>query len=142
MGRRRKASNSSIKFFRKVGFNKPFFSSNKSRGDVSVIAVERGILEKNIIESFRRVITRRLKRLGKINIPLTFNIPISAKPKGMRMGKGKGKISKYVARVGSGTVLLDIHTFNMPIAAEALSKSLYKLPLKTEIRLRNSFFND
>jgi large subunit ribosomal protein L16 len=142
MGSKRKASNVSIKFFRKVGYNKSFFSSNKPRGDVSVIALERAFLEKNIMESFRRVITRGLNRLGKINIPLTFNTPFSAKPSGIRMGKGKGKISKHIARVSSGTVLLEIHTYNRPAAAKALLKALHKLPIKTEIRLRTFFFND
>jgi len=64
MGSKRKASNVSIKLFRKVGYNKSFFSSNKQRGDVSIIALERGFLEKKCygicptsyytrIESFR-----------------------------------------------------------------------------------------
>lgn len=138
----RKASNVSIKAFRKVGYNKPFFSSNKPRGDLSIIAVERGILEKSVIESFRRVVTRRLNRLGQIKIPLTFNIPCSAKPSGIRMGKGKGKVFKHIARVSSGTVLLEIHTYNTLIAVKALCKALNKLPIKVEIRLRTLFFND
>jgi len=91
MGSKRKASNVSIKLFRKVGYNKSFFSSNKQRGDVSIIALERGFLEKNVMESVRRVITRELNRSGKINIPLAFDTPFSAKPSGIRMGKGKGK---------------------------------------------------
>ena len=49
MGSKRKASNVSIKLFRKVGYNKSFFSSNKQRGDVSIIALERGFLEKNVM---------------------------------------------------------------------------------------------
>lgn len=139
---KRKSRNVSTKFFRKVGYNKPFISSNKPKGDVCLIAVERGFLEKEILESFRRVVTRKLNRLGKISIPLAFNMPCSAKPSGIRMGKGKGKISKYVARVSSGTVLLEIHTYNKLNAAKALSKALKKLPLRTNIRLRSSFFND
>jgi large subunit ribosomal protein L16 len=139
---KRKASNVAIKLFRKVGYNKSFFSSNKQKGDVSIIALERGFLEKNTLESVRRVITRELNRSGKINIPLAFNTPFSAKPSGIRMGKGKGKISKNIARVSVGTILLEINTYNDTNAAKALKKALHKLPLKTEIRLRSSFFND
>jgi len=142
MGSKRKASNVSIKLFRKVGYNKSFFSSNKQRGDVSIIALERGFLEKNVMESVRRVITRELNRSGKINIPLAFDTPFSAKPSGIRMGKGKVKISKHISRVSSGTVLLEIYTYNSALAAKALNKALHKLPIKTEIRLRTSFFND
>ena len=138
----RKASNVAIKLFRKVGYNKSFFSSNKQKGDVSIIALERGFLEKNTLESVRRVITRELNRSGKINIPLAFNTPFSAKPSGIRMGKGKGKISKNIAPVSVGTILLEINTYNDTNAAKALKKALHKLPLKTEIRLRSSFFND
>lgn len=139
---KRKASNVAIKLFRKVGYNKSFFSSKKQKGDVSIIALERGFLEKNTLESVRRVITRELNRSGKINIPLAFNTPFSAKPSGIRMGKGKGKISKNIARVSVGTILLEINTYNDTNAAKALKKALHKLPLKTEIRLRSSFFND
>ena len=142
MGSRKNAPNISIKYFRKVGYNKSFISSNRAKGDVSVIALERGILDKNVIESFRRSITRRLNRLGKIIIPLSFNVSISAKPSGIRMGKGKGKIIKHVARVSSGTVLLEIHTYEKLVAARSLLKALHKLPIKTEVKLRSLFFND
>jgi large subunit ribosomal protein L16 len=139
---KRKASNVSIKFFRKVGYNKPFFGSISQKGDVSIISLERGFLEKNVIESVRRVITRELNRSGKINIPLSFNIPCSSKPSGIRMGKGKGKISKTIARISNGTILLEIFTYDNIKALIALKKAVKKLPFKTEIRLRSSFFND
>jgi len=67
---KRKASNVAIKFFRKVGYNKPLFGAVSQKGDVSIIALERGFLQKSVIESVRRVITRELNRSGKINIPL------------------------------------------------------------------------
>jgi large subunit ribosomal protein L16 len=139
---KRKASNVAIKFFRKVGYNKPFLGPIRQKGDVSIIALERGSLEKNTIESVRRVITRELNRSGKINIPLPFNIPCSSKPSGIRMGKGKGKISKTIARISNGTVLLEIFTYDKVKALTALQKAVKKLPFKTEIRLRSSFFND
>jgi large subunit ribosomal protein L16 len=139
---KRKASNVAIKFFRKVGYNKPFLGPICQKGDVSIIALERGSLEKNTIESVRRVITRELNRSGKINIPLPFNIPCSSKPSGIRMGKGKGKISKTIARISNGTVLLEIFTYDKVKALTALQKAVKKLPFKTEIRLRSSFFND
>lgn len=139
---KRKSSNISIKFFRKVGFNKPFSLSGSQKGDASIISLERGILEKRTMESVRRVITRELNRSGKINIPLSFSIPFSSKPSGIRMGKGKGKISKKIARISVGTVLLEIYTYNSLSAKKALKKAVKKLPFKTEIKLRTSYFND
>lgn len=137
---KRKASNVAIKFFRKVGYNKPFFGAVSQKGDVSIIALERGFLQKNVIESVRRVITRELNRSGKINIPLSFNIPCTSKPSGIRMGKGKGKISKSIARISNGTVLLEIFTYDKIKASIALGKAVKKLPFKTKIKLRSSFF--
>ena len=61
MGSKRKASNVSIKLFRKVGYNKSFFSSNKQRGDVSIIALERGFLEKNVMEYNTKVASSQAK---------------------------------------------------------------------------------
>jgi ribosomal protein L16/L10AE len=74
---KKRSVNISAKFFRKVGYNKPFISSNKPKGDVCLIATERGVIKKEVLESFRRVVTKKLNRLGKISIPLTFNIPCS-----------------------------------------------------------------
>jgi len=142
MSSKRKASNVAIKLFRKVGYQKSFFLSNKPKGNVSIVALERGFLEKNTLESVRRVITRELSRSGKINIPVGFNTPFSAKPSGIRMGKGKGKIAKHIARISAGTVLLEIFTYNTLGASKALKKALHKLPIKTEIRHRDRFFND
>jgi ribosomal protein L16/L10AE len=58
------------------------------------------------------------------------------------MGKGKGKISKTIARISNGTILLEIFTYDNIKALIALKKAVKKLPFKTEIRSRSSFFND
>lgn len=140
MSSKRKKSNTVIKLFRKVSYQKPFHLSKKIKADIAIVALERGILEKNVLEATRRVITRELNRSGKINIPLSFDMPLSAKPSGIRMGKGKGKVSKNIARISTGTVLLEIFTFNTLNAAKALQKSLQKIPLKSEVRFKKSFF--
>lgn len=45
------------------------------------------------IEAARRVISRRLKKKTKIWIRSFPNLPLTAKPKEVRMGKGKGNVN-------------------------------------------------
>lgn len=44
------------------------------------------------MEAARRIIAKRLKKKAKIWIRTFPNIPITAKPKEVRMGKGKGNV--------------------------------------------------
>ena len=100
-------------------------------------------LEKNTLESVRRVITRELNRSGKINIPLAFNTPFSAKPSGIRMGKGKGKLVGWIAQLSPGVNLFELKnarpgravyffkqvTHRLPVKSKLIRKTILKVPL-------------
>ena len=98
--------------------------------------MEKGFLAKNTVESVRRVITRELNRSGKISIPLSFTTPVSKKPSGIRMGKGKGKVDKLFARCSFNTIILEVSTYNVSNAVKALKTSLHKLPIKSFVKIK------
>ena len=85
------------------------------------------------IEAARRAITRKIKRKGKVWICIFPDLPITAKATESRMGKGKGAVSHWVARVGGGTTLFEICGVPMHVASEALRSGSKKLPIKTQI---------
>lgn len=60
------------------------------------------------IEACRRILSRRLKKIAKIWVRVFPNIPVTEKPRETRIGKGKGGVSFWIARVSSGTVLFEI----------------------------------
>jgi large subunit ribosomal protein L16 len=85
------------------------------------------------IEATRRAVTRHMKRQGKVWIRVFPDVPVSAKPIEVRMGKGKGSVDRWVARVAPGRILFEIDGVSEEIALEALRLGAAKLPVRTKI---------
>ncbi|MCQ0970951.1 50S ribosomal protein L16 [Paracoccus sp. TK19116] len=85
------------------------------------------------IEAARRAITRHMKRQGRVWIRIFPDVPVSSKPTEVRMGKGKGSVDFWAARVHPGRIMFEIDGVNTDIAKEALRLGAMKLPIKTRI---------
>jgi large subunit ribosomal protein L16 len=110
------------------------FKANKLRfGEIGLKAEISGTISARQIEAARRAITRKIKRKGKVWICIFPDLPITAKPSESRMGKGKGSVSFWAARVRGGTTLFEVCGVPTHIAVEALKAGSAKLPLKTRI---------
>jgi large subunit ribosomal protein L16 len=110
------------------------FKSNKLIfGSIGLKAEESGIISYKQIEAARQAITRKIKRKGKVWIRIFPDLPITSKPTGVRMGKGKGQFSHWGARVRGGSTLFEICGVSTLIAKTALSTGGAKLPIKTKI---------
>ena len=110
------------------------FKSNSVKfGELGLKAQVAGMITANQIEAARRTIARKTKRKGKIWIRIFPDLPITAKPTESRMGKGKGAVSHWVARVRGGTTLFEICGIPRHLAIEALKAGSKKLPVKTKI---------
>src|SRR5690606_3543315 len=84
------------------------------------------------IEAARIAATRYLKREGSIWIKIFPDKPITKKPLEVRMGKGKGAVEYYVARVLPGRIMFEIGGVPQELAKEALRLAAQKLPVKTK----------
>ena len=102
-----------------------------SFGDYGLKAVGRGRITSRQIEAARRAITRHIKRGGKIWIRIFPDVPISSKPLEVRMGKGKGNVDHWVAKIQPGTVLYEMEGVTEELAREAFRLAANKLPIKT-----------
>ena len=85
------------------------------------------------IEATRRAITRHMKRAGRVWIRIFPDVPVSKKPTEVRMGKGKGSVDRWVARVAPGRILFEIDGVSEDVAREALRLGAAKLPIKTKV---------
>ena len=83
------------------------------------------------IEAARRALTRHMKRQGRVWIRIFPDVPVSKKPTEVRMGKGKGSIEYWAARVKPGRIMFEIDGVSEVIAREALRLAAMKLPIKT-----------
>ena len=90
------------------------------------------------IEAARRAITRQMKRQGRVWIRIFPDVPVTSKPTEVRMGKGKGSVDYWVARVKPGRVMFEIDGVNEETAREALRLGAAKLSVRTRFVQRIS----
>lgn len=83
------------------------------------------------IEAARRAITREMKRQGRVWIRVFPDVPVTAKPTEVRMGKGKGAIEYWAAKVKPGRIVFEIDGVTEEVAREALRLGAAKLPIRT-----------
>lgn len=122
----RKAFKGRIKGTAKGGFTLNF-------GSFGLKALEPERVTSRQIEATRRAVTREMKRQGKVWIRVFPDTPVSAKPIEVRMGKGKGSVDRWVARVQPGRILFEIDGVPDEVALEALRLGAAKLPIRTKI---------
>jgi len=102
-------------------------------GSYGLRALESGRISARQIEAARRVITRRMKRRGKVWIKIFPSTPVTSKPVEVRMGKGKGAVDYWVCPVRKGTLLYEIGGVSKETALQALHGGSTKLPVATKI---------
>ena len=106
-------------------------------GDFGLMSLEGGRITARQIEAARIAMTRKTKRGGQVWIKIFPDTPVSKKPAEVRMGKGKGSVDHYAAKVRPGRVLYEIGGIDKELAVEALQLAAAKLPVKTRLLVKN-----
>lgn len=109
-----------------------------SFGDFGIQALEPCWITSRQIEAGRRVLTRYVRRTGKLWIRIFPDKPVTMRPAGTRMGSGKGAPEYWVAVVHPGRVLYEITGVSEAIAREALKITSYKMPVKTKFVMKQN----
>ena len=104
-----------------------------SFGNYGLKAIEAGWITARQIEASRIVISRIVRKVGKMWIRIFPDKPITAKPAETRMGKGKGSLEYWVANVKPGRILFEIDGVDRQMAEEAFRNASHKLPIKTKM---------
>ena len=99
-------------------------------GEYGLQSLEAGQITSNQIEAARVAMTRYIKRGGKVWIKIFPDKPVTRKPIGTRMGKGKGAVEFWVANVKPGRVMFEIAGVAEETAREALRLAANKLSVK------------
>lgn len=82
---------------------------------------------------FRRVITRYVRKGGKLWIRIFPDKPITFRAAETRMGSGKGNVEYWVAVVKPGKILYEIAGISESMSKSALRIAAYKMPVLTRI---------
>ena len=107
-----------------------------SFGEFGLQCLGRGWITNRQIEACRIAINRSLKRKGKVWIRIFPDVPVTDKPAEVRMGKGKGAVEYWAARVAPARIMFEIDGVPDDVAREALRLGAAKLPVKTRIVTR------
>lgn len=105
----------------------PFF------GRYGLKALKSGKLTFVQIEACRKTLKRGLRKKGSLWIKVFTWVPVTKKSVGVRMGKGKGNISHWIAPIKKGQILFEINGINLSKSISLLKKALSKLPIKVSI---------
>jgi large subunit ribosomal protein L16 len=102
-----------------------------SFGEFGLKALECCWLKNTQIEAARVILTRKLRRGGKLWIRVFPDKPITKKPAETRMGKGKGEVDGWVAVIRRGMIIFELGGVPEDYARAAFRLVAYKFPCKT-----------
>jgi len=106
--------------------------SKVSFGSYGLKVMEEGLVSARQIEAARRAMTRSIQRGGKVWIRVFPDKPMTKKGEQTPMGKGKGSVDHFVAKVRAGKVLFELDGIPKVAAAEAMRLASHKLAVKTK----------
>jgi large subunit ribosomal protein L16 len=125
------------KFQKNSTFNKTIkfsFSNSVVVTNVSFLkATSYGRLSLNHLESARKVIRRKMKKLGIFRTYVYPSVCITKKALAVRMGKGKGAIHEWLFPVRPGGIIFEITAASTQLSCEALLMASKKLPIHSKI---------
>ncbi len=95
-------------------------------------------LKASQIESARMSILKEVGKKGlKIWVRVFPHTPVTKKPLGVRMGKGKGAVDHFVAHVRAGKMVFEFNCPSENTARLAFRQVQYKLPIKVKFTMRD-----
>lgn len=113
-------------------------------GDFGLKSLESARISEKQLMAIETVIKRHIKKLGTVWTRVFCDLPVSSKPVEVRMGKGKGSIDYWAARVKKGKILIELGGVSYEIAKKAFTLAASKLPIKTVMveKEKKSYFNN
>jgi large subunit ribosomal protein L16 len=110
--------------------------STVAYGSFGIKTMDEGFITSRQIEAARIAITRHMKREGQVWIRIFPDKPMTSKPAEVRMGKGKGAPSHWVAPVRPGRIMFEVDGVKLDTAKEALRLGAQKLPVRCKLVTR------
>mgnify|MGYP001441253850 FL=1 len=104
-----------------------------SFGSYGLKAMEPGWVTARQIEASRIVISRVVRKVGKMWIRIFPDKPVTERPAETRMGKGKGALDHWVAVVKPGRIMFEVDGVTKEEAEDAFRDAGHKLPIKTRV---------
>jgi large subunit ribosomal protein L16 len=139
--------------YKKKQKNRKFFNFNKNCfkrnfffkfGSAGLLLLQPAQLTSMQIFRFKLFLKRASKKSDITNRFVWFNafphLPLTKKPTGTRMGKGKGKLERWFTNVRGGVFLIEFKNLRYGRSKYFMTQMTHKLGLKTKKLFQKSFF--
>jgi large subunit ribosomal protein L16 len=106
-----------------------------SRGVYGIKVIESGRIKSKELDSVKKLVSKRLKKQGRVILGIFPDRFTTSKPLEVRMGKGKGNLKDWVCLVHSGCIIVEIEVFGSGtlLNLNLLLECMNRLSLKTKI---------
>lgn len=102
-------------------------------GEFWLKAISSDYVTSRQLESARKVIVRYTRKVGKVWFRVFPNVPLTKLGLEMPMGKGKGEVEQYAARIKRGKIMFEVSGVTREEAQDLLIKAGKKLPVKCRV---------
>jgi len=102
-------------------------------GSLGLLSLEAGLISAKVLDTLSQSLARSGKRGARIWFRCFPDHPVTSKPLEVRMGKGKGQIKSWSAKVRKGSIFLEVTGVNLNLLRKVLGSLRLKLPVKTKI---------
>lgn len=102
-----------------------------TQGEYGLRSRELGRISARQLEAARRTRRYHRNRMGQVRMKVFPDIPVTKKPREVRMGKGKGNVEYWAVRVRPGTRRFEVRDVDQKVARHALECAGKKLPVRT-----------
>nr|YP_009688838.1 ribosomal protein L16 [Cafileria marina]QEF30262.1 ribosomal protein L16 [Cafileria marina] len=102
-------------------------------GFFAIQALEQCKLTSKQLTSIQKILQNKIKKEAKVWLRCYPDIPVTKKPTEVRMGKGKGSVHQWIAKIPKGKIIFEITGKNHNFIKKVLNNCLNKLPVKTII---------
>lgn len=99
-------------------------------GEFGMKSLDHAWVSSRQIEAARRVLTRYVRKEGKVYIRIFPDRPVTKKGSEVPMGGGKGSPDHFVCTVKPGTIMFEMGGVTKEDAFEAFRQAGQKLPMK------------
>ena len=115
-----------------VSLNFKYFK--QYQGTFIFVAKNNGVVNAKQLEVIRRIVSRKTKKIAKIWFLVYPSISITAKPREVRMGSGKGDVKNWVAIVNAGKMVFALEKVSFALARNLLRLMNNKLEIALKIK--------
>jgi large subunit ribosomal protein L16 len=107
-----------------------------THGEYGLRSRELGRISARQLEAARRTRRYHRNRMGQVTMKVFPDVPVTKKPREVRMGKGKGSVEYWATKVRPGTRRFEVRDVEKERARNALECAGKKLPVRTNRVIR------